>query len=195
MSRGGFFGPMVIALLIGAFPVPPAAAAAKYVDPDAPATQEAARQALSNAKVLDIVGLVRSVDATLKDLGATVTETEIKIALSADVLFDFDKADLRPEARPQLEKVASVLKEHPQAPVLIEGHTDNKGTGPYNQALSERRAESVRRWLVASGVTAPMTTRGLGESRPVAANTKPDGSDDPEGRQRNRRVEITVKTR
>jgi outer membrane protein OmpA-like peptidoglycan-associated protein len=152
-------------------------------------------------EVLEIKGLasglaarVDPLQAALRDLGATVREKEIKISLSADVLFDFDKADLRPEAGPSLAKVAAVLKAHPKAATLIEGHTDGKGTDKYNQPLSERRAEAVRRWLAANGIGARMTTRGWGKAKPVAPNTKPNGADDPDGRQKNRRVEITVKT-
>jgi outer membrane protein OmpA-like peptidoglycan-associated protein len=151
--------------------------------------------------VLDIKGIAATVagrvdplQAALKDLSATVTGKEIKIALAADVLFDFDKADLRPAARPELEKVAAVLKAYPKAAITIEGHTDGKGNDQYNQRLSERRAESVRRWLAENGISTPMTARGFGKTKPVAPNTKPDGADDPEGRQKNRRVEITVKT-
>jgi outer membrane protein OmpA-like peptidoglycan-associated protein len=135
-----------------------------------------------------------NLQGALKDLGATVRGREIKINLAADVLFDFDKWDLRPEAGPALEKVAAVLQAYPKAAVLIEGHTDGKGGDEYNQRLSERRAESVRSWLATHGIGAPMTTRGWGKTRPVAPNTKPNGADDPEGRQKNRRVEITVRT-
>jgi outer membrane protein OmpA-like peptidoglycan-associated protein len=151
--------------------------------------------------VLDIQGIasglaarVDPLQAALRDLGATVREKEIKISLSADVLFDFDKADLRPEAGPALAKVAAVLKAHPKAATLIEGHTDGKGTDKYNQPLSERRAQAVQRWLAANGVPARMTTRGWGKRKPVVPNTRPNGADDPDGRQKNRRVEITVKT-
>jgi outer membrane protein OmpA-like peptidoglycan-associated protein len=139
-------------------------------------------------------GRVDPLQAALKDLGARVTGKEIKIDLAADVLFDFDKADLRPEAGPALEKVAAVLKAHPKATATIEGHTDGKGADQYNQTLSERRAESVRQWLTRNGVSTRMSSRGWGKRKPVAPNTKPDGSDDPAGRQKNRRVEITVKT-
>jgi outer membrane protein OmpA-like peptidoglycan-associated protein len=132
--------------------------------------------------------------AALKDLGATVKGGEIKINLAADVLFDFDKSSLRPEAGPSLDKVVAVLQSYPKASVLIEGHTDGKGSDQYNQRLSERRADSVRHWLVEHGVTTPTTTHGWGRSRPIAPNTKPNGADDPDGRQKNRRVEITVKT-
>jgi photosystem I P700 chlorophyll a apoprotein A2 len=142
------------------------------------------------------VGLAARVDplqAALKDLGAQVKGKEIKIDLAADVLFDFDKADLRPEARPALEKVAAVLKAYPKATVAIDGHTDSKGGDQYNQGLAERRADSVRRWLANERLDVRMTARGWGKTRPVAPNVKPDGSDDPAGRQKNRRVEITVK--
>jgi len=162
----------------------------------------AEQEALKRAKVLtisgevrDIVGITRGVDSALKDLGAKVVGQEIRIELSADVLFDFDKAELRPDAVPSLEKVAAVLREYPSAPVLIEGHTDSKGADAYNQTLSEKRAASVKDWLVENAGIDParLSTRGWGETKPVAPNTKPDGSDDPEGRQKNRRVEILVK--
>jgi outer membrane protein OmpA-like peptidoglycan-associated protein len=165
-----------------------------YTDPDAPATHEAARAALANAHVLDIVGVTLSIDGLLRDLGAKVVGNEIRISLSADVLFDFDSAALRPDATTQLVKVAQVIKGYPRSPVLIEGHTDSKGADAYNLALSQKRAASVKQWLQQSGgiAAAKMTTRGLGETTPVAPNEKPDGTDDPAGRQKNRRVEITL---
>lgn len=147
-------------------------------------------------KVLDIEGMTLGVEGALADLGAKVTEKEIKIALSGDILFDFDKDTLRPDAFPTLEKVAAVLAEYPDAPVLIEGHTDSKGKDKYNQNLSERRANSVRAWFVdnAGVAAARIKTKGWGEAKPAVPNEKPDGSDDPDGRQQNRRVEITIKT-
>jgi outer membrane protein OmpA-like peptidoglycan-associated protein len=159
------------------------------------ASDAAAKAALGHAKVLNIVGITRGVEGLLKDLGAKVTGQEIKIALSADVLFDFDSFALRAEAADPLRKVADVLNDYPKSPVMIEGHTDGKGTDQYNQTLSDRRAESVKRWLADRGgvESGRVTTRGWGKTKPVAPNTKPDGSDDPEGRQKNRRVEITVR--
>lgn len=142
-----------------------------------------------------VAGSAVGLEAALKDLGARETETEIRIDLAADVLFDFDKADLKPEATPQLEKLATVIEAHPDARVTIDGHTDSKGADDYNQALSEKRAAAVKAWLTANTKVDPaaITTRGLGETKPVAHNTKPDGSDDPEGRAKNRRVEVTVR--
>jgi outer membrane protein OmpA-like peptidoglycan-associated protein len=150
-----------------------------------------------SARVLDIVGVSLGVNGVLKDLGAKVTAQEIRIALSADVLFDFDKFDLKPEATESLMKVAAVIKAYPKAPVLIEGHTDGKGAHAYNLSLSEKRAAAVKTWLVQkAGVDqARMATAGSGDSKPVAPNTSPNGADNPEGRQKNRRVEITLQTR
>jgi outer membrane protein OmpA-like peptidoglycan-associated protein len=194
--------PAGIAALLLAFSAG-AAAPVKYSGPDDPAAQAAARAALGGAKILDIVGMERGIESktlgiegALRDLGAKVTAQEIRIELSADVLFDFDKHDLRPEAVPSLEKVAEVLRSKAASPVTIEGHTDGKGSDAYNQPLSEQRAQAVRDWLVKNGgaTAARITTKGWGKARPIVPNTKPDGSDDPEGRKKNRRVEITVRT-
>lgn len=150
----------------------------------------------------DLVFPVQDLDFRVEDLGGATrdlqvreTEDEIRIELAADVLFDFDKADIRPEAQAALGRVAGILREHPGRKVRVEGHTDAKGSDAYNKRLSDRRAASVRDWLVREeglGRTT-FTTVGHGESRPAAPNAKPDGSDDPEGRQRNRRVEIIVR--
>jgi outer membrane protein OmpA-like peptidoglycan-associated protein len=78
---------------------------------------------------------------------------------------------------------------------MIEGHTDGKGGDGYNQVLSERRAMSVRTSLTARGLPAErLNIRGYGKTRPVAENERSDGSDNPEGRQKNRRVEVVVNT-
>lgn len=147
-------------------------------------------------KVLDIEGVALGIDAALRDLGAKVTEHEIRIELAADVLFDFDRAELRPDALASLRKLAAVVAAHPGRPVRIDGHTDAKGADDYNRALSEQRARSVEAWLTGPGGidAGRIRTRGLGETQPKVPNTKPDGSDDPVGRQRNRRVEITIET-
>jgi outer membrane protein OmpA-like peptidoglycan-associated protein len=143
----------------------------------------------------DVSGSVVGLAAALTDLNAKVTDTEIRIDLSADVLFDFDKADIKKEAEPSLQKVATVLNGNPGAKVTIEGHTDGKGADAYNQTLSEQRAASVKQWLVANAKVngTNVATRGWGKTKPLTHNTKPDGSDDPEGRAKNRRVEIVVR--
>ncbi len=175
----------------------PAMAAGQYTDPDSSQVAAAARKALANAKVLDIVGITLGIDADLKDLGAKVTDREIHIDLAADVMFDFDKYKLRPEATKTLREVGQVVASYGDAPLFIAGHTDNKGTHAYKMNLSQNRAESVKKWLVDNAGIKPsrITTTGWGETKPVAPNRKPDGSDDPEGRQRNRRVELTLRTK
>jgi len=109
---------------------------------------------------LGVAGKAQDLNAALKDLGAKTTQTEIRIELSSDVLFDFDKADLLPKAIPELEKVSTVLKSYPNASCSIEGHTDNKGLKDYNQKLSERRADAVENRLLALGVANRMGIRG-----------------------------------
>src|SRR5208282_1146073 len=100
----------------------------------------------------------------------------------ADVLFDFDKYTLRPEATETLKKVGQVVAGYPNAPLSIEGHTDGKGTHAYNMKLSENRAGAVKQWLVANAQVqaSRIRTTGWGETKPVAPNTKRDGSDNPE---------------
>jgi outer membrane protein OmpA-like peptidoglycan-associated protein len=175
----------------------PATAAEKYADPGSAEVAAAARAALAHAKILDIVGVTLGIDAVLKDLGAKIIGREIHIDLAADVLFDFDKYTLRPAANESLMKVGQVAFGYPDAPLLIEGHTDGKGTHAYNMTLSDNRAGAVKKWLVENaGIKASrITTKGWGETKPVAPNKKPDGSDDPDGRQKNRRVELTLTTK
>jgi outer membrane protein OmpA-like peptidoglycan-associated protein len=171
-----------------------ATAQSKYTDPDSPATDAAARQAVGHAKIIGIVGVTRGIQGVLQDLGAKVVGQEVRIDLAADVLFDFDKYTLLPKASDTLQKVGQVASSYPSSPIQIEGHTDGKGTHPYNLKLSENRADAVKAWLVqnASVAGSRISTRGWGETKPIAPNKKPDGSDDPEGRQKNRRVEIVL---
>jgi len=109
-----------------------------------------------------------------------------------DVLFDFDKSNIKPEYEGDLSAVAEMLNNDPSLRLEIQGHTDSKGSDAYNQRLSERRAASVKRYLVERhGIAANrLTTAGFGEKRPVADNTTSDGKDNPEGRALNRRVEL-----
>ena len=119
----------------------------------------------------------------------------VEVNLPADVLFDFDKAELRADAQETLHEVGALLLEKRRRSIAITGHTDAIGKDAYNQRLSERRAVAVKTWLVSrEGVKSPpITTSGRGARDPVAPNRKPDGSDDPEGRQLNRRVTIVFR--
>ncbi len=131
-------------------------------------------------------------ERTLSELGARQNGKKIIVDLPGDVLFDFDKSDIRADARPVLARLADALKTMPKAAVAIIGHTDSKGDDNYNQQLSERRASSVKTWLQKVGVASVKSTEGKGESSPVAPNKNADGSDNPEGRQKNRRVEFII---
>jgi outer membrane protein OmpA-like peptidoglycan-associated protein len=105
----------------------------------------------------------------------------------SDVLFDVDKATLKPGAREKLARVAGILGSHPDLKIEIEGHADSTGSDDYNQRLSERRAQSVRAYLGDQGIGQSVVSAvGFGESRPVATNGTASG------RQQNRRVEIIV---
>ena len=108
-------------------------------------------------------------------------------SISALALFDTDKYNLRKEVLPELDKIAAWFLVHPNAKGRIEGHTDNTATAKHNQTLSENRARAVYEYLVEAGVPASrLSYIGYGLTRPVAPNTTP------EGRQKNRRVEIHV---
>lgn len=148
-------------------------------------------------KVIGLTERIEPIGGKTAALAIKETAEEVRIELAADVLFDFDKAEIRPEASDALRRVGDVIREQAKGGVTIVGHTDAKGTEAYNQTLSQRRANAVRDWLVKeaglSGVR--FQTSGEGARKPVAPNAKPDGSDDPEGRQKNRRVEITVRKR
>ncbi len=115
--------------------------------------------------------------------------------MPADVLFDFDKADLRPTAQTALHEVADLIRSKARGPVMIQGFTDALGNDAYNQKLSERRAAAVKDWMVMREGLAPasFSTAGFGARNPAAPNRKPDGSDDPEGRQLNRRVTLIIR--
>jgi len=146
-------------------------------------------------KVQDLGGKAQDLGGKVQDLQVKETGEEIRIDLAADVLFDFNKASLRPAAQETLKKAADFIRQRAKGTVRIEGHTDSKGNDAYNQKLSERRAASVKTWFTdKEGLrNVQFATQGFGAKKPVAPNTKPDGSDDPEGRQKNRRVEIVIK--
>lgn len=128
-------------------------------------------------------------------LDRTETASEVQVVLPADVLFDFDRADIRPAAAETLREVAALIRDKARGPVAVTGHTDALGADAYNQRLSERRAAAVKAWLATReglGGTR-FTTAGQAARDPVAPNRRPDGSDDPEGRQLNRRVVLTIR--
>ncbi len=154
--------------------------------------------------LIDRESAVKDLDFVIQELAypiidlniVTETENEVLIELAADVLFDFDKANLKPSALSSLQTVAQRIRDTARGDVRIEGHTDSKGSNFYNQSLSEKRANSVRDWLVDHGglTKVEFLTRGFGETKPAVPNETEKGEDDPSGRQRNRRVEIIINT-
>jgi outer membrane protein OmpA-like peptidoglycan-associated protein len=182
------------------------AAIALLILPGAGAAQEVFIRGLE-FRVLDVAGTTRDVAGTVRDISAepralvlaardlvfaermlviarTVTivesETEIRIALSADMLFGFDSAEIGPAAEAAL--------------TAIEGHTDALGTDEHNTELSRERAEAVVNWLVEEADVDParLQAAGKGKTEPVAPDANPDGTDNPQGRAENRRVEIVL---
>jgi outer membrane protein OmpA-like peptidoglycan-associated protein len=120
----------------------------------------------------------------LADLQAKKTDRGMVVTLG-DVLFDTGQATLKPGADLVLGRLATYLSANPQTKIMIEGHTDSRGSDEYNEALSERRAQAVADALAMRGIAHDsLRTRGRGKAYPVASN------DTPEGRQQNRRVEI-----
>jgi outer membrane protein OmpA-like peptidoglycan-associated protein len=107
-----------------------------------------------------------------------------------EVLFDFDSAVLKKDARETINTIINILKQrYPDRELIVEGHTDNAGTRQYNKSLSERRAESVAKYLRDRQEFEKLSFRGLGQEQPIADNGTKDG------RKKNRRVEIIIKLR
>jgi outer membrane protein OmpA-like peptidoglycan-associated protein len=111
----------------------------------------------------------------------------IAVTFESGILFPFDSADLKPEARDNLRKLAESLQDNENTEVLVVGHTDSTGRTSYNQGLSVRRAVAAAEYVAAQGVTrGRLRTAGRGESEPIAPN------DDEAGQQQNRRVEVAI---
>jgi outer membrane protein OmpA-like peptidoglycan-associated protein len=131
-----------------------------------------------------------AMDALAKQLAVKNEARGMVITLSGGVLFQTGESTILPGAQDQLNKVADALKTQAEHSFRVEGHTDNQGTDAVNNALSQRRADAVRDYLIVHGVSGDaITATGLGSTRPVASNKNP------EGRAMNRRVEIVVENK
>ena len=109
------------------------------------------------------------------------------------IYFDFDKFDIRDESVVELNKLLVFLDNKPNVVVEISGHTDSRGADEYNEKLSLNRAKSVIAWLKKRKIPSKrMVAKGYGEKKPIAPNENPDGTDNPDGRQMNRRIELTI---
>lgn len=150
------------------------------------AEQAQEQAALAQQQALSAEARARQLAIELSEFKARETERGLVLTLG-DVLFEYDKAELRSGALRNLYPLVTFLRENPGRNMLIEGHTDSIGSDSYNLDLSRRRAESVRSFLVQNGLGPErITLEGYGESYPVAPN------DSEAGRQQNRRVELVV---
>ncbi|MFI0351624.1 OmpA family protein [Actinomadura sp. 9N407] len=178
--------PAVIAAVLAlALAVPAIAAAEPVVHDDALA---------ESIQTIDPGRHVHDIDLSTYVLPLESEETadgQVTVRLSADVLFDFNKATLTDAARRRIERLASRLRQA-TGTIQVSGHSDGIGDPAYNQTLSTQRAEAVKAELsrVLNGTTARIEARGHGETKPVAPNES-GGKDDPAGRAKNRRVDIT----
>jgi len=151
---------------------------------EAKAAEKRAKKALSEAQKER--QRARELARQVNQLQAQQTERGLVLTLG-DVLFDFDKASLKPGGEQAVNKLAQFMEEYPKRNVMIEGYTDNIGAAIYNKQLSRRRANSVRQALMDQGISSNrIQIRGYGEKYPVASNNTEAG------RQRNRRVEVVI---
>jgi len=136
----------------------------------------------------------RKMDKQAEEMKEVLGDAEVRregegivILFKEKVLFGFDRSDLNTSAETNLNKLVNVLQKYPDTNIEIIGHTDSKGTDDYNQTLSQRRASSVASYLKGQGVSSSrLTTKGMGESDPIATNDTEDG------RSQNRRVEFVI---
>jgi outer membrane protein OmpA-like peptidoglycan-associated protein len=138
--------------------------------------------------IAPIVGPGAESAASPKNVLVTEEQGRIRIVLEAEILFDLDKDNLKPSAEVALARIkASIIDKYPGARLIIEGHTDDRGTQEYNRTLSARRAQTVAAWLSRHGIEGSrLQTVGYGKTKPMVPNTSE------ENRARNRRVEIVV---
>lgn len=199
----------LVAVIAAAITSIAVAAEIPYSDPWSPEAEAAAEAAVARlgakraldlqSRILNIVGLearaviasVQQVREAMNALSAQETNLEIRINFPAEVLFDFDKSDIRSDAANALSQLATIIRANPNGTTRLEGHTDSVGDDRYNQSLSERRANSVKQWLVTKEQidASKLITKGWGESRPIASN------DNDAGRQKNRRLEAVIEKR
>ena len=129
---------------------------------------------------------LKSYEEINRDLILVPLETGQTVRLN-NIFFEYDKFDITPETKPELDRLVSMMKEYPEMTITISGHTDDRGTDNYNMILSNNRAKSVYDYIIASGISdTRLSYQGFGESKPVAPNT------DDQGRQLNRRVEFMI---
>jgi len=145
----------------------------------------------------------KSVDPqTLKELVTNITLDTIvvldkielnKIFVLENIYYDFNKYNIRQDAASELDKLVQLLIDNPEIKIELSSHTDSVDTDEYNIFLSQKRAESAVEYIVKNGISPDrLVAKGYGESKPIARNTNPNGTDNPVGRQKNRRTEFKI---
>jgi outer membrane protein OmpA-like peptidoglycan-associated protein len=139
---------------------------------------------------------------TLKELVTNITLDTLmildrkernRIFVLQNIYFGYDSADIRKDAAKELDKLVVLLTDNPDLKIEMGSHTDSVASDAYNIQLSQRRAESTVNYLIRKGIAPDrLVAKGYGESKPIARNTNPDGSDNPAGRQKNRRTEFKI---
>lgn len=147
---------------------------------------ERERTVVERVRIASVADRLGEVQRTLAELKPRMTERGLVLTLG-EVLFGFDSPDLKPYTRRIMDRLAGFLQENGSYSIKVEGHTDSVGEAAYNQQLSQSRAQSVTNSLLNNGL-APnrITTRGYGETRPIASN------ETAAGRRENRRVEVVI---
>jgi len=146
-------------------------------------------------KSLDVntQGVKKPETYTMPNVGLNMLITKEPLVVK-NIYYDFDKAILKREAKQSIDtSLLILLKENPQIVIEISSHTDSKGDDEYNKKLSQERAESVVKHLIRKGIDSKrLVAKGYGEEKPIALNELPDGTDNPDGRQKNRRTEFKI---
>jgi outer membrane protein OmpA-like peptidoglycan-associated protein len=148
---------------------------------------------------LEIFSLKKTIPVEVVKVDTPVTslvteEPKVETVIILDnVYYDFDRSTLRQESFPTLDKLVSLLNEYPTMVIEIRAHTDNMGDDKYNQLLSDARAQKVVAYLISKGIDkGRLQSKGYGATMPIAPTKHEDGTDDAEGRQKNRRTEFKV---
>ena len=149
--------------------------------------QAAFQQELANSRAVS-VSREPDVTAPPSSSGQQAPPQIIALTLKGDVFFDTNSSVVKPGVYSEFDRIAQVMVQYPQTQIVVEGHTDSRGSEAFNQRLSEQRAEAVKSQLIERGVASSrIQTIGYGKTRPIATN------ETEAGRQLNRRVEIKIK--
>jgi len=148
----------------------------------------------TRGKAIDPTTLNQLVTNVTLDTTLVLERMELnKVFVLENIYYDLDSANIRPDAARELDKLVQILIDNPEIRIELSSHTDSIASVEYNLNLSQRRAQSAVNYMIQKGISPDrMVAKGYGELRPIARNTNPDGTDNPAGRQRNRRTEFKI---